>query len=215
MAIKIGNTSTVLKESSGTFNKTHTVAAGVGRILVVATGNFNGGVATNTTAVTYNGVSLTKVCGDGATERHIDIWILLNPPVGAYNTQITQTGSGSTGVAIMDFSGVAQETPAFATASGTGSTLTVSIATKRPRCALVAIVKTADNGSTYPTTNSPAVQVYSHGWTDTFQWGMGVGYKLNASGTDSVVFSTNNDPWGGYVISLAPLSGSALLMKLL
>ena len=211
MAIQVGNVSTVLKEASSPFTKAHTVGAGMGRILVVCTGNFNGGIATNTTAVSYNGVALTKVTGDGATERHVDIWVLLNPPVGTYNISVTQTGGGSSGLAAVNFTGAAQEIPAYASTSGTGSTITAEIA----RCALVAVVKTADNGSTYPTTNSPSVQMYSHGWTDTFQWGMGAGYKLNASGTNSVVFSTNNDAYGAYVISIAPLSNAALLMGLL
>lgn len=214
MAIAVGNVSTVTREGSSTFNKAHTVGAGNGRVLVVCAGNFNGRSNTNFTNITFNGLALTKATGDAAFERHVSIWYLLNPPVGNYNLSITQTGGGDANVGIVNFTGVAQAAPNVASTSGTGSTITASIATKRPRCVLVGVIKLADNGSTSPSASAPAVAMTANAWTDTFQWGVGSAYRLNASGTSSIVWTTSNDPYGAYVVSFAPLSSAGLLMKL-
>lgn len=96
---------------------THTVGAGTNTFLVVGSALFaNSGFAA-ATAVTYNGVSMTKIRADQfsvsvSREVELSIWVLKNPTAGANTVSITYTASAGLNTAdygfAMSYTGVQQ-----------------------------------------------------------------------------------------------------------
>ncbi len=103
----------------------HTVGTGAYKILLVTCAMHAGD---NVTAVTFNGISLTKLIEISGNFRRAQIWYLINPPEGTYTVQLTITGGsyningGST-----SFFGVDQTNPFRATNSTYGASYTPSL----------------------------------------------------------------------------------------
>ncbi len=116
--------------------------AGTDRVLIVSVGlgiNDCGGTTVPTVSgVTYFGVALTRItsivgtpCGANTTRS--EQWRLIDPATGTNNVVVTLSAATVSGQTIhsgaMAFSGVDQTTPvrAFAAASGTGTSSTVTV----------------------------------------------------------------------------------------
>lgn len=122
--------------SSTTFS--HTVGTGSARYLVVGT-VFRGGTNRIATAVTYNGVAMTKIGSDqtNAGACNSNIWGLANPASGTNDVVVTYSGSGNTmQVVASSYTGVNQ-TSAVDTNNGTtgsGTTFSPTVTTTADNC---------------------------------------------------------------------------------
>ena len=90
----------------------HNSNTGTDRLLVV----FIGYASTNNcTAVTYNGVSMTKqgswIMNDSGAGFEYDIWYLVAPATGSNNIVATMTAAGTIGMMGTTFTGAEQTTP--------------------------------------------------------------------------------------------------------
>lgn len=137
----------------GTVSTSHTTAAGNNRLMIVGVSYRNvTGSAINVTNVTYNGTALTYLGQrtQGSTNG-VEIWYMVNPPVGSANVQVTATGlSGNDSLAfgVTTFSGVDQSTPlgTFASAGASSSSASVSVSSATDD--IVFAVLAAERGST-------------------------------------------------------------------
>jgi hypothetical protein len=97
-----------------TLTISHTTSGTDRLLLVVPEWNAGGSVVKNVTGVTYNGIPLTRQGGaNEVDDAAVDIWSLVNPPVGTFNVVITYDQAPNfdhIGGAI-SFTGVDQTTP--------------------------------------------------------------------------------------------------------
>jgi hypothetical protein len=102
----------------------HTFTGDLGILLV---GYFNGGGATNPSAIIYNGVSLTRLAQDSDSNASIDLWYLLNPSTGSHTVSMTTTGTNYRGISA-SYNMVRQTgvPDAYATNPGNVNPITVS-----------------------------------------------------------------------------------------
>ncbi len=119
------------------------------------------------TAVTYNGVALTKLSattrsGGGGNTISVEMWYLINPSLGSHSIALTFTGtiSASTACAVSYYN-VRPVAPEASTtfsqnAGGGGVTISTSVTTISPN-ALVVDVVGEDSGATWSAV-APAVQ---------------------------------------------------------
>ena len=99
-------------QTSGSWN--HTCSAGVDRALFVMLAGYHGTASLGNVNITYNGVALTKVGGNQPNNNNNTlIWMLINPPIGTHQIQVTsipanfdQVGGGS-----ISYIGVDQTNP--------------------------------------------------------------------------------------------------------
>ncbi len=124
MAISINNTSSGETgqnafPSSVTFS--HTVNAGSNRLLIVSLTSKRDG---SFSAVTYNGVALTKIRDDygAALQQRSQLWYLIAPPVGTFNVVATVSGSiNDTSYGGLSLDGVDQTSPIEANNGNSGA----------------------------------------------------------------------------------------------
>ncbi len=95
--------------TSGATSFTHTCGSGTDRLLVVFVAEWLGADTTECTAITYNGVALTKRTHAYNTGL-LSMWYLLNPDTGANTVAITTTSSDEPACAIT-LEGVDQSSP--------------------------------------------------------------------------------------------------------
>src|SRR4051794_20703563 len=108
----------------------HSVSGTYRLLLVGVSLNISGSTGTTVSALTYNGTALTRIAQiNQGTVRRVEIWQLLNPPVGTANVVLTLgtlTNHANVGVVATALSliGVNQTTPlgTAATAANAGST---------------------------------------------------------------------------------------------
>jgi len=116
------DTVTPATSSSSPMTISHTVS-GTDRLLVVAIsqGNVNSPVAT----ITYGGTPLTALGTESAGPPRIEMWRLLDPPVGTADVVVTFSGTPSDGavVGVMNLTNVNQTTPLgpFVSNAGNGA----------------------------------------------------------------------------------------------
>ncbi len=94
--------------SGVTFTFPHTVGVGTDRVLIVGVSIFN---ATKTvTGLTYAGQPLTRIGfldgGTGSNDRRVEMWRLVNPPIGTANVVVSMSSSSKTVVGAASFFGV-------------------------------------------------------------------------------------------------------------
>lgn len=116
------DTVTTANSSSSPMTISHTVS-GTDRLLVVAIsqGNVNSPVAT----ITYGGTPLTALGTESAGPPRIEMWSLVDPPVGTADVVVTFSGTPSDGavVGVMNLTNVNQTTPLgpFVSNAGNGA----------------------------------------------------------------------------------------------
>lgn len=118
--------------SGATFS--HTVPSGNQRLLVVII--YQEGTR-DVTKITYSGTDLTRAIRQDSASTfrcQVQIWYLVNPPVGTANVAVTYSGNQDwDGIAVLNYVGVHQTSPVGATAGTTlataSTTQTVNINT--------------------------------------------------------------------------------------
>lgn len=103
----------------------HTVGSGSSRILLVMCGMHS---VDNVTAVTFNGVSLTKLGEQSGSYRRAQVWYLLSPPQGTYTVQVTRSGTGyNLSAGSVSFFNVSQTSPFRHYTGANGSSYSPSV----------------------------------------------------------------------------------------
>lgn len=120
--------------SVSTLTFSHTTTTNSNRVIFVAV-YYPAPIASYVTAVTYNGVSLTKIDSAQAnpgvgTGRAVDLWYLIAPATGAHNVVITTSSANSNLIGVATtFSGVSQTTAIGTSAKNTSTSATSLAAT--------------------------------------------------------------------------------------
>jgi uncharacterized repeat protein (TIGR01451 family) len=115
---------TVSVGSGVTFTFPHTVGVGINRVMIVGVSVFNSNKTV--TSVTYAGQPLTRVGfldgGSGSDDRRMEMWRLVNPPMGTANVIMTMSSSAKVVVGAASFFGVNTAAPHGAFASNEAKT---------------------------------------------------------------------------------------------
>src|ERR1035437_4420754 len=108
--------------ASGAYTWTQVVGTGNNQILVVSVGLLS--VTNSVTALTYNGVALTKLRSDVSVSTTVrtEIWYLLAPPQASYTVAVTLASSSVSGASSTSYNNVDQFNPIDAQNGGTGVT---------------------------------------------------------------------------------------------
>lgn len=135
MAIAVDTTTTSIKtgaQANPTDTWSHTITGSNPFLIVSVTYTFGTGTTPSVTALTYNGVSLTKInrlsrANSNGTPVFNEVWFLAAPATGAHNVSYTITGDTfSPKLGASSFTGVDQSTPIGVTATGSGATTTAT-----------------------------------------------------------------------------------------
>src|SRR6188768_1429549 len=114
----------VLNGSGASFTLPHTVGVGNDRILIVGVSTFNSNKLV--TAMTYAGQPMTRIGfldgGTGSNDRRMEMWRLVNPPIGTANVSVTFSSSAKAVIGSASFFGVNQTTPNGSFVSNEAST---------------------------------------------------------------------------------------------
>ncbi len=204
------SSSSTTASSSLTFN--HTVAAQNNRILLVGVASEEGSSSGNLviTGITYGGVALTKLDAQqeapGAVSR-VELWYLINPLTGTNSTVVTATGVGNAvygmSASAISYYGASTSAPTYAGAHGTGTAVSVSIATSLANTMLVDVVVNGTQGNTITATSPQAERVNQENGT-VFDWG--ISEKLIASPTSTSMAWTisGSSRWAIVSAAIAP-----------
>ena len=112
-ALTVGNKSYAEQYigSGGTLTKSHTVAAGTNRVLMMKYDLQEVTGSQTISGITYNGVALTYVTNSeentGVTWERVGFWYLIGPATGANNLVVTMSGGGTASnvqIVIADYS---------------------------------------------------------------------------------------------------------------
>lgn len=115
---------TVSVGSGLTFTLPHTVGVGINRVMIVGVSTFN----SNKTVVSlsYAGQPLTRIGfldgGTGSDDRRMEMWRLVNPPIGSASVAMTMSSSAKVVVGVASFFGVDPAAPNGTFASNEGNT---------------------------------------------------------------------------------------------
>ncbi|HEU4365568.1 MAG TPA: hypothetical protein VFT13_08910 [Candidatus Krumholzibacteria bacterium] len=109
----------------------HPIGIGIDRALVVGVSTYN---ANKTVAsLTYGGTPLTRVGfrdgGSGSDDRRMELWMLVDPPIGTADVAITMSGGAKVVAGAASFFGVDALTPTggFLSAEGNGSLASIVV----------------------------------------------------------------------------------------
>jgi hypothetical protein len=99
----------------------------------------------------------------GGSQNSVELWQLLNPPVGAANVVITVSNAKNLAGGAVSFFGVDQSTPRAALASATGNSTTASVAVPAAAGDVVLDVASANGDAISLTAAASQTQRYSTG----------------------------------------------------
>ncbi|MBD9360635.1 DUF4347 domain-containing protein [Methylomonas fluvii] len=114
-----GTVTSTNSTSTSQLTWSHTVNAGIDRVLFVEIAIDDGNAGVN--SVKYGTADLTRV-GRTAANHAVEIWALLNPTEGTDNVVISFTGNTEAAAGASTFNGVNQSTPYGTYAGNTGTT---------------------------------------------------------------------------------------------
>ncbi len=201
-APEVVDTVTPETSSSSPMTISHTVS-GTDRLLVVgiSQGNLNSPVA----SLTYGGTPLTALGTESAGPPRIEMWYLLDPPVGTADVVVTFSGTPSDGavVGVMNLTNVNQTTPLgpFVSNAGNG---TASVDVTSAEGELVIDVLAKD------TPNSPAVgSGQTKKWSQAFNNAHGA--LSTRPGAETVTMAWwSADNWAIGAVSVKPLDPESI-----
>jgi uncharacterized repeat protein (TIGR01451 family) len=196
---------------------TQTVGAGSNRVLIV-------GVSLHTrnatvSSVTYGGAALTQAgtIATGSNANRTDIWYLLSPAPTS-NGAIVVTPSTSTAISAgsLSFTGVEQSAPAFASATASTGSASVTVANAAGDVIIDTISANGDAGTLTPGSSQTSR------WNE-FSGSSGNGNEvISAGSTQAGAVSTTmtwslsggNKPWSLGAVTLVPASVSPSFLNL-
>jgi uncharacterized repeat protein (TIGR01451 family) len=217
----VGSTSSTTVLSFGTtLNLSHEVVAGDNRLLMVGvTHNRDGSV----TGITYNGVPMalvgSVVNSDGSNRGYLDIYRMVNPPVGTANVVVSFASSDDRGMTVgaTTFYGVDQMNPlnTFTSAQGTsapGNVITLSGIPSSPGDVVYSVLTSRDRFiDSYGSGQDVLWNLNSNPGSNDRNSGAGT-TKLATSTSESVSYTRSNQN-RHYVIgavSIQPVPGADL-----
>ena len=148
--IAVDSVSGVTGPTSNQISRTwsHTVGAGLNRILIVGVSLNNG--AGNVNSVTYGGTALVRIGSrtDGGLNTKIEIWKLVAPASGTANIVVTLSAAKRIVAGSVSFTGVDQTTPngAFASNVGANATATVNVTSATGELVIDTFATQGDSG---------------------------------------------------------------------
>ena len=117
--------------NSASLTFAHTVGVGVDRVMIAGVSTFN---ANKTVAsLTYAGQPLTRLGfldgGSGSNDRRVELWRLVNPPIGTANVVVNMSSGAKIVVGVATFFGVNTAAPngAFVANEGRTSLATLTV----------------------------------------------------------------------------------------
>lgn len=121
----------VLAGTGQTLTFPHTVGIGMDRVLIVSVSTYNSSKAV--ASLTYGGAALTRLGfldgGAGSNDRRVEMWRMIDPPVGTANVAVTFSSSAKAVIGAASFFGVNTTTPngAFFSSEGTSNLAAVTV----------------------------------------------------------------------------------------
>jgi uncharacterized repeat protein (TIGR01451 family) len=198
---------TVTVGSGLTFTFTHTVGAGINRVMVVGVSIFNSNKTV--TSITYAGQPLTRIGflngGSGSDDRRVEMWRLVSPPIGTANVVVTMSSSAKVVVGAASFFGVDVTAPHGAFVSNEGRTNLVTLAVPSAAGELVIDCMAVQGNAATATVGGGQTQL----WNDYTRsvGGAVVGAASTEPGAASVTMTwglTKVDYWVIGAVSLKP-----------
>jgi hypothetical protein len=177
-----GTVTSAQTSSATSLTWSHTVNSGTDRALFVELAVQNTGSPAS--SVTYGGTALTRV-GRTAGNQAVEIWRLVNPPVGTANVVVTFPGSTAAAGGATTFNGVDPTTPTGTYVGATGTGISSSV-----------VVTSAANDVVIDSENWNGYTLgYSAGSGQSVQWSQSESAQLGASttaaGASSVTMSSS------------------------
>ncbi len=203
------DTITTASASEASWTVSHTVpSTGVNRALIVASTAATSGI--NITGITYNGVGMSNIFHQEATQRQdLDMYYLANPATGANNIIVTWAGSQGNKVMIaFTLQDCVQSSPTDGTNGANAASVTALSAsvTSTVDDDLYLVWMTQNNGSSYVDNGTQTRIGTEIGWNGTDQFMMSedpqasfgaksVGYSWTTAGkVDLGVVTLKYDP---------------------
>lgn len=171
----------------------HTVGSGNDKLLIVGTKTNNN--YPHIASITYNGadLNLTASAASSASDQNprVEIWTLLNPPVGTYNIVLTMSAASTWSAGVLVLEHVKQSAPfgdPSANSYGTDTRPTVSVTAMVDD--LVFGIAGYISSDTTELIESPAVEI----WNCFSEWNhRNLAGGLDATtGTNSIAWNLNN-----------------------
>ena len=185
----------------------HTVGIGADRVLIVGVSIYNANKSV--TSLTYGGTALTRIGfldgGTGSNDRRMEMWRLINPPIGTANVVVTFSTSAKAVIGAASFFGVNTTTPHGTFTSNEGNTNLATLTVPSAAGELVIDCMAAQGNAATATVGAGQTQL----WND-FTRSVGgavVGTSSTEPGAASVAMTWNLssvDYWVIGAVSLKP-----------
>ncbi len=188
---------------------THVTASQSNRLLIVGIGTQKTTTPASTvTAVTYNGVALTKSTAQAgpASNGWVDdeVWYLVAPPVGSFTVSVTVSATSAIAAGSLGLYNVDQTTPLPLTNSNSGSTANPSITLSGTNSNQWVVNVMANE--TDPST--PSVGMTAQ-WSNTTGNAGSFGSTGPASlGSTTTGYTTTANNWAQIAVAVNPIGGS-------
>ncbi|WP_189579791.1 Ig-like domain-containing protein, partial [Mongoliitalea lutea] len=196
---------------TGFFNNNSTVtipfnnATGANKVLIVGVTAQQPGAFV--TGVTYNGIPLTSLVNHfNPSQTRVNIWYLVNPPVGNFNVVVNNSQSDNGVIGVTSFSGVDQTSPfgPVAFASGSSSAASVNISSAQDQ--LIYSLTAFNNGTTH---TFPAGQTSL--WNSTINSSVSGSASVRLSSGTSTTMTANSTsaPWSTVGVAIRPATAQS------
>ncbi|HEX6790438.1 MAG TPA: hypothetical protein VF247_03930 [Candidatus Krumholzibacteria bacterium] len=188
---------------------THTVPIGMDRVMIVGVSTYNSNKPV--TSLTYAGVALTRIGfldgGTGSNDRRIEMWQLINPPIGTADVVVRFSSSAKAVIGTACFFGVDTTNPHGAFTSNEGRTALATVSVPSAVGELVIDCMGVQGNAATATVGAGQTQL----WNDFTRSNGGavVGTASTEPGAGSVTMTWNLsgiDYWVIGAVSLKPVS---------
>jgi hypothetical protein len=210
MAITLDN-STGCAQSAAfqtTITKNFTVGNGSNRLLVAGFGFWQG--TAETVGVTYNGVSMQLVnLVHGGYAPELSVYIMKNPPTGAYNVVATADAAMESAVlGVASFFGVDQTTPTGSIASASAATSPAAVTINSSVGEVLLSIIAGSYGEFTPyaaSAGQTAFMAGAHDFANTYS--LCASYKSALAGNNYLSYTTPAVDWEFVALALKADSG--------
>jgi len=214
MAISLDTSTTSASiTTASSFSLTHTCTGASLLVVEFAQDTTNTDLVT---AITYNGVSMTRVGSAGiglATRDWMGVWYLFNPAAGANSISVTTSGSVFGGITAASYKGTStsaldSNNSQSATNAGTNA-LTISTTTVADNCWAITCTYSTNNGTSYGGSFSSR-----QNWASSFAGTGGIADTnavVHPAGSVSGSITNTNSTTGAITLSIAPAGAAPVV----